>query len=534
MAGTTFLVEPADALIERRRLFDAVGRLYDADFVSEDSGAARVAGRIQFGGASCKTDTDRRPSLVLLDSGRERGAVVFHRLPGVPHEFRGRTLKDSAAGSLPSNPAVERASVLARTHRGPVWACSSDTTEVAAPAPAELEANRTLRSRFQPGCFSDLLPLLAFVRRNAPTRWQYPRQTAAFLIDDPNLRMMRYGFVHFDRLAVDAQVNGYHVAFATIPLDLWWASRTVARLFRESSDSLSLLVHGNDHTRDELDQDKSDRQRIEMLGQVLHRVDRFERRYMVPVARVMAPPHGACAHATVPALLRLGFEALCISRTYPWLQGGSHEDVLAGSRSVHLVDGEFPLLLRHHIRRDREDLLFRAFLGQPLIVYGHHDDLAEGVEILRDIAAFINESCDVEWRPLDGIARSRFSQRREGSCLVVRPETRHVEVPVDGSFDSIAVELPLTGPRGVVVVTRDGESLAGQGPHSVAGDKVKISIRPVPAIDPRTVSGRSSLPSMWPLVRRLLTEGRDRLAPSATALKIREEARTSISKSPIW
>ena len=65
--------------------------------------------------------------------------------------------------------------------------------------------------------------------------------------------------------------------------------------------------------------------------------------------------------------------------------------MLAGSRPVHLVDGEFPLLLRYHIRQDRDELPFRAFLGQPLIVYGHHDDLAKGPAILAETAAFIRD-----------------------------------------------------------------------------------------------------------------------------------------------
>lgn len=534
MARTAFLVDPANALSERRRLFDAVGRLYDADFVDERSRAPDIAGRIQFGGMRSDAERDRLPSLVLFNGDRERAAVVFHQAPSVPRAFRGRTLEDSTVAVLPSGIAAGLTSVLARTESGPVWASLSETLELAAPAPAELETNTTLRSRFRPGRFSDLLPLLAFVSRNAAADWQQPQQSAAFLIDDPNLRAMRYGFVHFDQLAVDARDNGYHVAFATIPLDLWWASRRVVRLFRESSHLLSLLIHGNDHRFRELDRDQSDRQRIEMLSEALQRVDRFERRYAVPVARVMAPPHGACAHATISTLLRLNFEALCISRTYPWLPGGSHNDVLAGSRPVHLVDGEFPLLLRHHIGRDRDDLLFRAFLGQPLIIYGHHEDLVGGVEVLRDTAAFINDLSPVEWLPLDGIARSRFSKRRNGSCLVIRPQTRHLEVPVDGTFDTIAVELSHTGPTGTVVVTRDGESLSGPGPHSVAGDRVKISIRPGTAMDPSNMATRSNLHSMWPFVRRLLTEGRDRLAPSATALRVRGEGRKSMSADPLW
>jgi hypothetical protein len=530
---TAFLVEPSDALRRRRRLFDAIGRLYDADFVDEHSRTPRIAGRIQFGDTGSEAERDHLPTLVCFAADPERAVVVLGRAPGVPSAFRGRALEDSAAGVLPSGIAAERARVLGRTERGPMWASWSKTLELCAPAPAELEENMTLRSRFRPGRFSDLLPLLAFVRRIIGAEWQHPRQTAVFLIDDPNLHAVRYGFVRFHQLAIDARTNGYHVAFATIPLDLWWASRRAARLFRESSDVLSLLVHGNDHTFRELDRTQTDRQRMEMLGTALRRVDQFERRYSVRVARVMAPPHGACAYATISALLRLQFEALCVSRTYPWLDRGFHDDVLAGSRPVHLVDGEFPLLLRHHIRRDRNDILFRAFLGQPLIIYGHHDDLLDGLEILSDTAAFINELGPVEWLPLDRIARSRFAMRRTDSSLVIQPQTRRVEVQADGTFDAIAVELASDGPSGAVIVTVNGESLNGPGPHSVAGDKAMICIGSAATINPFVIT-RSNSRSMWPFARRLLTEGRDRLSPAAAALGLRREARTVTSPDPLW
>jgi hypothetical protein len=221
---------------------------------------------------------------------------------------------------------------------------------IAAPAPAELRANETLRIRFRPGQFSDLLPLLAFIRRYSEADWIAPQGSASFVIDDPNLHAVRYGFVHYRHLARHAEANGYHVAFATIPLDLWWASKKAVRVFRESSDVLSLLVHGNDHVFHELDRTQSDRERTAFLAQALRRVDRFERRYGLPVARVMAPPHGACSRATAEALLPTGFEALCVSRTHPWCEVEPTDDALLGSRSVHLVGGEFPLLLRHHIR----------------------------------------------------------------------------------------------------------------------------------------------------------------------------------------
>ena len=507
MSGRVFVVTPPQALVERPRLFDAVAHLYDARFVPEARGTQAVA-RIRFGGGA--VGTDRLPTLELTEADPAPARIILTHAPCVPRPFRGRVLGDSQAAPLPSDIAERCTSVLANDDGSrPVWASAEARLEVAAPAPRELDLQETLRSRFSPGRFIDLLPLLSFVSRHAQS-YAPPVQTAAFVLDDPNLHAMRYGFVHFDQLAREAQRDGYHVAFATIPLDLWWANRKAVRLFRERSDRLSLLMHGNDHTFCELDHKQTEPQRTAMLAQALGRVDRFERRYQIPVARVMAPPHGACSRESAETMFRLGFDALCISRTHPWARDGLENDVLAGSRPVHLVGSEFPLLLRHHLQRDRDDLIFRAFLGQPLVVYGHQSDLADGPAILRETASFIANLGPVDWLSLDRIARSRFSTRGVGSCLVVRPQTRRVDVQLDGVYDQVSVELPPSGPTGTITVVSNGRSFTGPGPHPVTGD-LSIAVRQGPGVEPRVVARNST--SAWPLIRRALTETRDRLAP---------------------
>ena len=507
-----FVVAPPNALVERSRLFDAVGRLYDVEFVPEGTPAPRVAGRIEFGDANRRAGTDRIPKLSLVQTRRAPGDVLLLDAEEVPRPFRGRTIRDSAVGVLPADIAGRSHSVLAQSGGGdPVWVRLS-AFHFAAPAATELRANETLRSRFRPGQFSDLLPLLTFIRGYAEGDWIAPQGSASFVIDDPNLHAVRYGFVDYRHLARDAEANGYHVAFATIPLDLWWASKKAVRIFRESSDALSLLVHGNDHVYHELDRTQSDCERTAFLAQALRRVDRFERRYGLPVARVMAPPHGACSRATAEALLPAGFEALCVSRTHPWCEVQPTDDALSGSRSVHLVGDEFPLILRHHIRSDRNELVFRAFLGQPLIVYGHHDDLADGPSILAETAEFIRDLGPVTWSSLDRITRSRFSSRCEGSCLVVRPQTRVVEVDANPGIEAISVQLRDGQPSGGVVVRTSHESFTGLGPHPIPNGKVMISIRH-PSSGEASTADTLRPSSPWPMVRRALTETRDRLAP---------------------
>ena len=83
----------------------------------------------------------------------------------------------------------------------------------------------------------------------------------------------------FRALAADAEAVGYHAAFATIPLDGWYASRRAVELFNANKETLSLLIHGNDHVRRELGRPLGPAARIALLGQGIRRIERFERRY---------------------------------------------------------------------------------------------------------------------------------------------------------------------------------------------------------------------------------------------------------------
>jgi len=61
------------------------------------------------------------------------------------------------------------------------------------------------------------------------------------------------------------------------------------------------------------------------------------------------------------------------------------------------------------------DLALRAFLGHPLIVYGHHEDVAAGLEPLADVAARVNRLGDVRWdagRRDRALERGRLGRRR--------------------------------------------------------------------------------------------------------------------------
>jgi hypothetical protein len=283
--------------------------------------------------------------------------------------------------------------------------------------PDELAEGEALRERLQPGRKQALLALARFLADlTAALCAAPPPLHAAFVIDDPNLRRPRYGHIDYAELLSDARAHGYHVSIAMVPLDGRLARRDgAARIFREGTEHLSLCIHGNDHDGPELGRPGSDADALALVAQALRRTAAFEQRTGLRVDRVMIPPHERLSEPVSRALRACGFDALCTTRPYPWVADTPERhwlarppDVgpLAAWGPIDLVAGGLPVLLRAEFDHPREDLALRAFLGQPLILYGHHDLLAEGPGVLAEAAAQINRLGDVRWCSLGKMARA--------------------------------------------------------------------------------------------------------------------------------
>ncbi len=306
---------------------------------------------------------------------------------------------------------------------------SSDDATTAGPLasvaciPDELAEGEALRERLRPARNKALLALARFLaeltahRRPAP-----PPLHAAFVIDDPNLRRPHYGHIDYAELLRHARAHGYYVSIAMVPLDGRLAHRDGAatRLFREGQKHLSLCIHGNDHDGPELGRPSSDADALALVAQALRRTTAFERRTGLTVDRVMVPPHERLSEPVARALHACGFDAVCTTRPYPWvadtperhwLARPPEAGPLAAWHPVDRVAGGLPVLLRAELGHPREDLALRAFLGQPLILYGHHDLLAGGPDALAEAAAQINRLGDVRWCSLGEIAHALVPER---------------------------------------------------------------------------------------------------------------------------
>jgi hypothetical protein len=447
--------------------------------------------------------------------------------------FRGRSLSELHA-RVSTDAPLEGQRVLARAGARAVWWCHPDPGRFShhtAFAPRELADGEALRDHLKGGRFMGLLPLLHLLRRVcAELAWDERPLRAAFVIDDPNLHRCSYGHLSYPELLAHASRHGYHAAFATVPLDGWMPSRRASRLASANRGALSLLMHGNDHVAGELGRLTDDRAAERVLAQALRRTAALERRCGVAIERVMVPPHELCSTNALAAMFRLGYEAACIGRPHPWRdpEGLSR---MGSARLVKwhpadLIDEGLPIVPRHPIESPREELVFRAFLGLPLILFAHHWDFADGLDLLQQAAGEIEDLGDVRWESIGGIARNGFSTRRAGGTLHVQLHARRVLLELPPDLDTLRVSVTsVTGtshPRrlacgGEQVVLRGADGVYRSAPLRVTqategvGSKVELALLPSSPLDP--VATPAPARSPWPLTRRLLVEARDRARP---------------------
>jgi hypothetical protein len=398
------------------------------------------------------------------------------------------------------------------------------TVDLVAAGCEGLGEGRVLRDLLRPGRFLGLLPLLHFLREvSGKLAWSAPPPRALVIFDDPNLHWTSYGYLKLRELARSARTHGYHVAFATIPLDGFFAHPAAVRILRERSGEMSLVVHGAEHEGAELLRSRPGDQTRSLLAQALRRIESFEGRTGLRVERVMVPPHGVCSHETLRAMLALDFEAVCTFWPFPEPPGTPPPGwPLAGWEPAQLLGGGLPVLSRYPFAgHPLDDLVFRAFLDQPLILFGHHDDLAGGFDRLLEAVEFVQGLGAVTWMSAGGIARTNLFTRREERTLRVRLFTRRASVEVPAGVDSVIVELPPAhGPEGrqhlLTSAGRTGLVTSNTRPArvmlSVGAGRLDLRLASETALDP----GRLEAPPrrIRPLVRRLATETRDRLDPA--------------------
>lgn len=540
-------VVPASALDTERRLFSALEEVLPVRF--RPSGSDRdAAAHVVFDDGGTRVQhrsLGAAPVLRYVGSRRDRpaadGRVHFANTPALDYRLRGRTLLESHAEvtDLPDSDGC----VLACDARSrPVWikrSIGSVEVDEVAIAPPNLGPGQALRDQLVPGRFIALLPLIHFLRGVAAARgvkpWNPPPLRATFVVDDPNLHWRSYGNLRYASLAEHASEIGYHIGMATIPLDAWYTYPPAARLFAARADRLSLAIHGNDHTGPELGRPRSEADAAALLSQALRRVDRLESRTGLRVSRVMVPPHEACTETILRVLMRLGYDAATMTRSHPWISladqkspyATNPDDLTAGWFPAEVREDGFPILLRRGFF-EADEVVLRAYLDQPLIFYGHITDLVDGLTPLENLAGAINSFGGVRWCSLGEIAATNFLTRQDDGRLIISPFSRKFHLDTLAGVSEVVIRWLRAYDASVRVEWRLRN---GAKQTSILSDLAcPLAVPPgareaeVQLVSRRAVDYRRLVPprpSPKAILRRVLTEGRDRALPAVSSVKRR-------------
>jgi hypothetical protein len=523
-------VYPGAELRRRPRLFAALAKAFPgvAFQARQAGGLAGLDALIEFGGvdeARTAAASDL-PALAALGPEREsRPAIVdLAAGTGLDRRLQGQALPDRhLAGIAPLEPQ-RGAEILARVAGAPAW-LREGRLDVVAVAARELAENEPLRDRLGGERSLALLPLLELLRSlTAGNGWRPPPLRATFLLDDPNLHWPSYGYLSLPEAAEHAERHGYHLALAMVPLDARFNHPAAVSLLRRSR-SLSLLVHGNDHFGGELGREATEQEALAVASQALRRIAAFERRTGVAVPRVMVPPHEACSEPMARALVRTGFDAITMTRPYPWVETSPSwlaapptAEAPLGWWPADAAPGLPPVLLRHPLASPLHtpaEVALRAYLDQPLILYGHHDDLRGGLDLLAERAAEIESLGEIHWASMGEIAGTNFSSRQEGEQLLVRPHSRRLSIEIPAGVSTLVVEQ--TGTREDEAVFSGGLRVGIGEAISVRGqERVELALESPDAVSPNQVAPPRR--EIRRLARRLAGETHDRLTPALSRL----------------
>ncbi|MBV8282456.1 MAG: hypothetical protein JO347_10405 [Candidatus Eremiobacteraeota bacterium] len=243
---------------------------------------------------------------------------------------------------------------------------------------------------------------------------------------------------------------------------------------------------------------------------------------------MMAPPYGAFREGLADAMLDLGYEGACVSRASltSWNKEKAWPSSF-GHSVAEFVGTGLPIIPRHVLARGHEgSYRLAAFLNQPIIPHGHHQDCADGLDLVAHVVDAIGNIGDVVWCDISSISRSNYLTRQEGDVLFVKMLARRISLPVGNNVSQIMVERPWIADEADMqtLVWQEGNRTAfadrvgsqSQAAPLESAGVVELYSPPRNEIDPRIVKSPGLKP--WTVTRRLLAEARDRMTPLATRL----------------
>lgn len=517
-------VAPATDYQIHKSLFDMLSAALCIDFepyvasnkhdglvvLSEDAQSARDAeqrGVSSYQVHSSNTRTVVEPSVVEFT-----GSAAIHR------SFRNAAMAD---GSLQELAAIPRSlEPRAEIDGQPVWCVESKNGwqchHVGVPLPRFAE-NDFFHAHFRSSKWFAMVPLLHFLRELlGPEGWQVAEPRATFIIDDPNFHRRSYGYVDFAKLIKHAEAHNYHATVATVPLDGWYFNKQVIALFRPHRQRISVMMHGVNHVADELAREYTKDEALALLSVGLRRIAAFEEQSGLKVDRIMAAPHGAFKESIADPMLRLGFEAGCVSigSLTRWNPGKNWPADLGIPMAQALGRDGFPVF--HRIGTNETDIRLSAYLGHPVVIATHHHDYMSNFARIESLAKTINEISSPRWMTAEDISRTNYLSSVVSDVLHITPYARRLRIPLAQDIKAIQVlPSPFCPEACINLGEQPADNVLAIGDdrleYSVTHNVIELHVPPRDAVAYQSVSPYPQGP--WPITRRLLAEGRDRAIP---------------------
>lgn len=314
--------------------------------------------------------------------------------------------------------------------------------------------------------FSQLVPLIIFLREAfAESCWKPSGNHATLIVDDP-LLWARYGCLRFDQLLELMDSHNFHTSIAFIPHNYNRSSPKVAKMFRERSDRLSICFHGNDHTRSEFA--TSDERLLDaMLKSARSRMEQHYITTGIAADNVMVFPRGEFSREAMTALSDNSFSAAINSGPTP--VGESPTVPLSELLKPAVTTfGDCPLFLRQYSRNIKlHDIAFNFFVGKPLFIVEHHQTF-DAPDSLLSVVADINRSAPtVKWCSVQSAIQESYHWRIEKNVLRVLAFSKwtRIENPTDTETQCSCIWPQLSYPQLQTLIV-EGRAANEEVPHS--------------------------------------------------------------------
>jgi peptidoglycan/xylan/chitin deacetylase (PgdA/CDA1 family) len=293
-----------------------------------------------------------------------------------------------------------------------------------------------MRELYCPRCFSQIVPIMMFVRYvGGDECWHRNTDYANLTVDDPYL-IEPYGNLSFKGLLAEMKKHNFHTTIAFIPWNYDRSEPEVVKLFIDNPDKFSLVPHGNNHDHYEFHDTVPLAEQERDIVESLNRMEKHKTLTDIPYGKVMIFPHGISPAKTFEFLKKYNFNMTVNAQDAP-LGSTRSKDYNYGMEAANMDYGNFASIKRHS--RKYNGYVFDLFVDRPVLLYTHHNFFSEGIGAFNSIAQDINDLAgEVKWESLRHIAEHLYMKKTndDGTVdvkiytneLILRNDTKSAKV----------------------------------------------------------------------------------------------------------